>query len=182
MKSSQNNCLWGHLNHRRVVLSFALNINSDPNHDFDFEFVCTIDNTGSGKSQLVIRNDDHPSALFEQILEHGQLISLLHFFLIFFLFLFFSGSLREVELDVDLVLNAKLLLDGLPELFDLGRWLELNDFLLASFLNLRTCVNYLTSILISLGFLSSNLVLISEGIYDRNFRFVCRLFLSVGLG
>ena len=184
LQSSQNDGLWGHLKHRRVVLSFALNIDGDPNHDLDFEFVSSIDDPGSQESRFVIGDDNHAGALFKQVVHRLLLlfISLLQFFLIFFLFLF-DSTFSEVELHTDLLLDAKLVSDRLSQLFDLARGLELDNSLLTCFLNLRTCVNYLTSFLISFCLLSGNLILISEGIYDRYFRLIlCRLSIFVGLG
>lgn len=185
LQSSQNDGLWGHLKHRRVVLAFALNIDGDPNHDLDFEFVSSVHNPGSEESLFVISDDNHAGALFKQVVHRQVLllfVSLLQFFLIFFLFLF-DSTFREVELHTDLLLDAELVSDGLPQLFDLARGLELDNSVLTCFLNLRTCVNYLTSFFISLCLLSGNLNLISEGIYDRYFRLIlCRLSIFAGLG
>ena len=172
--------LWGHLHDSWVILSFALNINGDPNNDLNFKFVWAVSDASSLECKLVISDDDVSSTFLKQVLKLSELVSLLDLFLVLLLFLF-SGSASEVKLDVHLFLDAELVLNGLSQLFDFDWGLELNDSLLSCFLNLRTCVNYLTSILRLQGWLS-NLVLVSEGIYDRNFWFIfCRFSLSCRL-
>ena len=126
LQSRQDRGLWGHLKHRWVVLAFALNIDGDPNHDLDLEFVGPVDDPRGQESRFVIGNDNHAGALFEQVaLLLLFLVSLLQFFLIFFLFLL-DSAFREVELHTDLLLDAQLVSDRLPQLFDLGRGLQLD--------------------------------------------------------
>ena len=180
LKCSQENGLRGNFQDSWIVFSFTLNINGDPNHDFNFKLVWAISDTCSLKWELVISDDDISSAFLEEVIKFRELIPFLDLFFIF-LFLLFSGSTDEVELDVYLFLDAELLLNGLSQLLDFEWGLELNESLLSCFLNLRTCVNYLTSILRLLSCLD-NFMLASEGIYDRNFWFVfSRLSLSCRL-
>ena len=177
LKGSQENGLRGNFQDSWIVFSFTLNINGHPNHDFNFKLVWAISDTCSLKWELVICDDDIASAFLEEVIKFRELVPFLDLFFIF-LFLLFGGSTDEVELDVYLFLDAEFFLNGLSQLLDFEWGLELNKSILSCFLNLRTCVNYLTSIFRLLSWLD-NFMLASEGIYDRNFWFVfCRLSLS----
>ena len=110
-----------------VIFTFALDVKSDLDDDFNLKFGPLLYDTCFQQAQLVISNDCVSAVcittwqkVFKAFWRNVSFLELLLFFRVL------VSCSRQVELEAHLILNTKIILDSLSKLFHFGGRQQLN--------------------------------------------------------